>query len=155
MPLYIQCLLHRLTRILLCVPFIFLTTKTVNFVVGMWWLPFTRFLLYCCITGWTCHKKSWVLHFSDSAIKVATMKITDDFCYKWKLSTGYLQIDTFTVRKDEWDTKEGTGKSMENALYVQQCGKRHLSGWSNIKQWKNQVHLVNLWHQSGRQAFSS
>jgi len=34
----------------------------------------------------------------------------------------------FVVSKDEWDTKEGTGKSMKNALYVQQYGKRHLSG---------------------------
>jgi len=36
------------------------------------------------------------------------------------------------VNKDEWDTKEGCGKSMKNALYVQRYGKRHLSGWSNI-----------------------
>jgi len=34
----------------------------------------------------------------------------------------------FMVNKDEWDTKEGHGKSMKNALYVQQYGKRHLSG---------------------------
>jgi len=30
------------------------------------------------------------------------------------------------VNKDEWDTKEGRGKSMKNALHVQQYGKRHL-----------------------------
>jgi len=41
------------------------------------------------------------------------------------------------MSKDEWDTKEGTDKSMKTALYVQQYGKRHLSGWSNIKQQKN------------------
>jgi len=34
----------------------------------------------------------------------------------------------FMVSKDEWDTKEGTGKSMKNALYAQQYGKRHFSG---------------------------
>jgi len=34
----------------------------------------------------------------------------------------------FAVSKDEWDTKEGTSKSMKNALYVQQYGKRHLLG---------------------------
>jgi len=34
----------------------------------------------------------------------------------------------FVVNKVEWDTKEGTGKSMKNALHAQQCGKRHLSG---------------------------
>jgi len=33
-----------------------------------------------------------------------------------------------TLSKDEWDTKEGSGKSMKNALYVQQYGKRHLLG---------------------------
>jgi len=33
----------------------------------------------------------------------------------------------FKVSKDEWDTKEDTGKSMKNALYVQQHDKRHLS----------------------------
>jgi len=36
----------------------------------------------------------------------------------------------------EWDTKESPGKFMKNALYVQQHGKNHLSGWSNIKQQK-------------------
>jgi len=34
----------------------------------------------------------------------------------------------FVENKDEWDTKEGTGKSMKNVLHVQWCGKRHLSG---------------------------
>jgi len=43
----------------------------------------------------------------------------------------------FVVKKDEWNTKEDTGKAKKNALYVQGCGKRHLSGWSNIEQWKN------------------
>jgi len=34
----------------------------------------------------------------------------------------------FVVSKDEWDTKEDTGKSMKNALHVQRYGKRHFSG---------------------------
>jgi len=34
----------------------------------------------------------------------------------------------FMVRKDEWIIKEGTGKSMKNALYAQWYGKRHLLG---------------------------
>jgi len=34
----------------------------------------------------------------------------------------------FMVIKDEWDTKEGTGKSMKNALHVRWYSKRHLSG---------------------------
>jgi len=29
----------------------------------------------------------------------------------------------FVVSEDEWDTKEGPGKSMKNALYVQRHGK--------------------------------
>jgi len=33
----------------------------------------------------------------------------------------------FMASKDECDTKEGPGKSMKNALYVQQHGKRYLS----------------------------
>jgi len=32
----------------------------------------------------------------------------------------------FTVNKDVWDTKEATVKSMKNAFYVQQYGKRYL-----------------------------
>ena len=40
----------------------------------------------------------------------------------------------FAVSKDEWVTKEDTGKSMKNALYVLQYAKGHLSGQSNIKQ---------------------
>jgi len=40
----------------------------------------------------------------------------------------YMQSILFMVNKDEWNTKEGCGKSMKNALYVQQYGKRHLSG---------------------------
>jgi len=28
------------------------------------------------------------------------------------------------MSKDEWDTKEGTGKSMKDALHVQQYGKK-------------------------------
>jgi len=32
----------------------------------------------------------------------------------------------FVVNKDEWETKQGTGKSMKNPLYVQWYGKKHL-----------------------------
>jgi len=37
----------------------------------------------------------------------------------------HVQSTLFVVNKDEWDTKEGRGKSMKN---VQRYGKRHLSG---------------------------
>jgi len=39
----------------------------------------------------------------------------------------------FMVNKDEWDTKEGCGKSMKNALHVQQYGKRHLWAEATLK----------------------
>jgi len=65
----------------------------------------------------------------------------------------------FVVNKDEWYTKEGHAKSMKDALHVQRYGKRHLSGWSDIKQWKNQAYSLShcrvtwVWrHQAGRQA---
>jgi len=58
------------------------------------------------------------------------MKITDDFHLELKPSRAYHKIDTFVVSKGE----EDPGKSMKNALHVQWHGKRHLSGWSNVKQ---------------------
>ena len=51
---------------------------------------------------------------STSAIKVASMKKTDDFCYKRKSSCATAKSTPFTVSKDEWDTKKDTGKSMKN-----------------------------------------
>ena len=62
---------------------------------------------------------------STSAIKIATMKNTDDFCFEGKLSRATAKSTPFAVSKDEWDTKEDTGKSMKNALYVLQYAKRH------------------------------
>jgi len=47
------------------------------------------------------------------------MKIMDNLCNKCKPLRVYHKIDTFVVNKDEWDTNEGHGKSMKNALYVQ------------------------------------
>jgi len=43
-------------------------------------------------------------------IKVAT---TDDF-----RNNHHVQSTLFMVNKDEWDTKEGRGKSMKNALHA-------------------------------------
>ena len=77
---------------------------------------------------------------STSAIKIGTMKNTDDFHFKGKQSCARAKSTPFPVSKDEWDTKEDTGKSMKNALYVPLWyTKRHLSGRSNVKQWKNQA----------------
>jgi len=43
------------------------------------------------------------------------MKIMDDLL---KPSRAYTP---FVVSKDEWDTKEGPGKSMKNVLYALRC----------------------------------
>ena len=56
------------------------------------------------------------------------MKNTDDFRYEGKPSRATTNSTLFTVSKDEWDTKEDTGKSMKNALYVLRYVKRHLLG---------------------------
>jgi len=32
----------------------------------------------------------------------------------------------FVVNKDEWDTKEGTGKPIKGTFYEQQCLKRYI-----------------------------
>ena len=65
---------------------------------------------------------------STSAIKIATMKNTDNFHFKWKPSSAITKSTHFAVSKEEWDTKEDTGKSMKKALYVLRYAKRHLSG---------------------------
>ena len=65
---------------------------------------------------------------STSAIKVATMKNVDDFCYEGKPSRATTKSTPCAVSQDEWDTKEDTGKSMKNALYILRYAKRHMSG---------------------------
>ena len=70
---------------------------------------------------------------STSAIKIATMKNTDDFHYGGKPSSAIAKLTLFAVNKDEWDTKKDTGKSMKNASYVLQYAKRHLSGRNDVK----------------------
>jgi len=46
-----------------------------------------------------------------------------------KPSPTTTKLMLFTVSKAEWNTKEDTGKSLKNALYVLWYAKRHLSGW--------------------------
>ena len=78
----------------------------------------------------TCYTAVQIKNYLKSAfaIKIATMTNTDDFCYKGKPSHAIVKSTLFAVSKDEWDTKEDTGKSMKNALYVLWYAKRHLSG---------------------------
>ena len=71
---------------------------------------------------------------STSASKITTMTNTDDFRYEEKPSHAIAKSTLFAVSKDEWDTKEDTGKSMKNALYVLWYGKRNLLGRSNVEQ---------------------
>ena len=61
------------------------------------------------------------------AIKTATMKNTDNFHFEGKPSRATAKLTPFPVSKGEWDTKEDTGKSMKNALYVLWHAKRRLS----------------------------
>ena len=68
---------------------------------------------------------------SISAIKIATMK---NFRYEGKPSRATTILTLFVVSEDEWDTKEDTGKSMKNALYLLLYAKRHLSGQSDVEQ---------------------
>ena len=72
------------------------------------------------------------------------MKNTDDFRFEGKPSHARAKSTPFPVNKDEWVTKEDTGKSMKNALYVQRYAKRHLSGQSDVEQRKNQSRSFNL-----------
>ena len=67
------------------------------------------------------------------AIRIATMKNTDDFHLEGKPSRAHTKSTPFPVSKDKWDTKEDTGKSMKNALYVLWYAKRHLSGRSDVE----------------------
>ena len=71
---------------------------------------------------------------STSAVKIATVTNTDDFRYEGKPSRAIAKLTLFAVSKDEWDTKEDTGKSMKNALYILQYAKRHLLSRSNVEQ---------------------
>ena len=53
---------------------------------------------------------------STPTIKIATIENTENFRYEGKPSRATAKSTLFAVSKDEWDTKEDTGKSMKNAL---------------------------------------
>jgi len=56
------------------------------------------------------------------------MKIMNDFLTNGSHHVTTTKLTLLAMSNDVKDTKEGHGKSMENALYAQQYGKRHLSG---------------------------
>ena len=80
---------------------------------------------------------------STSAIKIATMKNMDNLHDEGKPSCAITKLIFFSVSKGEWDTKEDTGKSMKNALYVLWYAKMHLSGRSDVEQLKNQARSLS------------
>ena len=62
------------------------------------------------------------------------MKNTDDFHFEGKPSRATAKLTLFAVSKDKWDTKEDTGNSMKNALYILRYTKKHLSDRSDVEQ---------------------
>ena len=62
------------------------------------------------------------------------MKNKDDFRYEGKPLRTIVKSTLFNVSKDEWDTKEDTGKPMKNALYVLRYTKRHLLCRRDVEQ---------------------
>ena len=65
--------------------------------------------------------------YESRTVKTATMKNTNYFHYEGKPSRAIAKSTLFVVSKDEWDTKEDTGKSMKNAFYILRYAKRHFS----------------------------
>ena len=61
------------------------------------------------------------------------MKTTDYFHFEEKPSRAAAKSTPFAVSKDEWHTKEETGKSMKNALYV----LRYAKGTSRVEATSN------------------
>ena len=56
------------------------------------------------------------------------------FPFEGKPSHATTKSTFFAVSKDEWDTKEDTGKSMKNVLYVLRYAKRHLLYQGDVEQ---------------------
>ena len=81
--------------------------------------------LHCrlCSTRYTAVQTKNCLK-STSAIEIATMKNMDDFRFEGKSSCARAKSTPFPVSKDEWDTKEDTGKSMKNSLHVLRYAKK-------------------------------
>jgi len=69
------------------------------------------------------------------------MKIMDDFRWEWELAL-------FIVSKDEWDTKEGTGKSKKNVLHVQAKGTSWAEAMSSNEKFKPIALATVELHQS-------
>ena len=105
------------------------TKEERNSVVHPSYLKSEVSFMLCCQLCSTCYTALQIKNCSKStsAIKVATKKNMDDFHYERQPSCATTKSSPFTVNKDEWDTKEDTGKSMKDALYVLWYAKRHVS----------------------------
>jgi len=94
------------------------------------------FIVWCFVASYICsthYTAVWINYClkRTSAIKEANINYRGFLLQMDKKST------LFVVNKDEWVTKEGSGKSMKNALHVRWYGKRYLSSceamWNSEK----------------------
>ena len=51
-PQYIQCILHGLNSVPLCIPFIFADSEKCRFGDSTWWLPFVTEIVHICHSGY-------------------------------------------------------------------------------------------------------
>ena len=79
---------------------------------------------------------------STSAITIATMTNTDDFHYRGKPSHAIAKSILFAVSKDEWDTKEDTGKSMR--MHCTYCGMPKGTCWAEVMSKSEKIKPVAL-----------
>ena len=68
-----------------------------------------------------------------------------------KPSRATTKLMLFTVSKDEWNTKEDSGKCLKNTLHILWYAKRHLSDWSDVNSGKIKpavLAIIEWRHQS-------
>ena len=91
------------------------------------------FITLCCLLCSTCYT---ALRIKDCHLcnQNSHYKKYRQFLLRREPSRAITKSTLFAVSKDEWDTKEDTGKFMKNALDVLWYAKRHQSGRSDVKQ---------------------
>jgi len=108
---------------------------TGNYIILHWsqWVPDSFFIL-CTNTddfgGFLQVQHYWWVNICCKILNLGLWKL---WMRNWSHQVPTTKLTTFVVSKD---TKEGTGKSIKIALYVQEHGKRHLLGWSDTEQRK-------------------
>jgi len=99
---------------------------------------------------------SKMIELNTSAINA----ITKSSMKPWNGASYVPQIVTYAVvdkrNQEQRRTKVSVGRTMMRALELQRLAKRHISGWSNVEQWRNQTHsyrVTLVWrYQSVRQS---